>query len=301
MRQAAPELDRYLLGDNPFIGVDHLSQERARERAGRLDTHRIVEVIDTALESGAQGLLFSTHPIMYDVLKAMKRASRAGPLNLYPLLPNTQAYLVVYAEKGMLGLAQHVLAGSSLRAKAKTLARGFSLASMDPIRVVGAYVDMELDILRRNAPDNATLKTVFLHEIFTDLATSFRAGEFIRGYAEHVLDKHHVKPGFATRNFPRFVQFVQESGLALDDIVILTPFNKLGFQMNPSREACERTLSEHCNANVIVMSILASGYLTLHDALDYLKAQKAIRSFVVGASTRAHAAETFRLMRSGLG
>jgi len=302
MPQTTPEIDRYLLGDNPFIGVDHLSQERARERLKWIDTDRIVEVIDTAFASGAQGLLFSTHPIMYDALKRIKARSDSPAFGLYPLLPYAQSYVRTATEKGIIGLAQEVLSRLSWRARAKALAGGaLSLASIDPKGILVRYIDAELDILSRNAPDGATLKSVFLHEILTDLGTSFQAAELIQAYANHILDNYCVKPGFATRNFPKFVGFATASGLRLDQIVILTPFNSAGFQMNPSREACEQTLAQLPDANMIAMSILASGYLRLNDALEYIAKQKAIRSFVVGVSTQAHARETFSQMRSTLG
>jgi len=38
-----------MLGDNPFFGVDHLSHERARQRASRYQTFEgAVKVIETA-------------------------------------------------------------------------------------------------------------------------------------------------------------------------------------------------------------------------------------------------------------
>ncbi len=293
MPQTTPEVDRLLLGDNPLIGVDHLSQERARERLGRLNTGRIVEVIETAFANGAQGFLFSTHPTIYDALKQMKQCGNDTAFGIYPLLPYAQTYVRIATEKGMLGLAQEILSKLTWKAKAKMITAGLSLATADPSAVLRAYIDAELDILNRNVPAAATLKCVLLHEIITDLATSFRTTELIKNYVWHILDEYHVKPGFATRNLTKFVSYAKEIGLNLDQIVILTPFNKVGFQMNPSREECERSLEGLQGSNVIAMSILASGYLGLEDAVEYIKQQESIRSVVVGVSTKDHASETF--------
>jgi hypothetical protein len=301
-KNGTPEIERYLLGDNPFIGVDHLSQERARERLNRLSVKRIVDVIDAAFESGAQGLLFSTHPIIYDALKLMKARSHPTVFGLYPLLPYAQEYVQIATERGVVGLVQEVLSKLTWKGKAEALVGGgLSLASFDPTRVLRTYIDAELDIVLRNAPSSATLKSVFLHEILTDLATSLQATDLIQEYAHHILDKYDVMPGFATRNFVRFAVFAKEIGLKLDEIAILTPFNKVGFQMNPSREACEQTVKQLENANVVAMSILAAGYLSLTDALTYLREYTSIKSFVVGTSNQVHAKETFSQMLSILG
>jgi hypothetical protein len=238
---------------------------------------------------------------MYDALRLMKEKPQSPNISLYPLLPYAQTYARIATEKGVLGLAEEILSKLSWRAKATVIAGGgLSLATMDPAHVLKTYVDAELDIMFGNAPKNATLRSVFLHEILTDLATSFHATELISSYASHIMSKYHVKPGFATRNFTRFVAFAKEIGLRLDDIVILTPFNKVGFQMNPSREACEKTLSELDGGHVIAMSILASGYLNLPEALQYVKGLHGIKSYVVGTSTQTHAKETFSQMKTVL-
>jgi hypothetical protein len=82
---------------------------------------------------------------------------------------------------------------------------------------------------------------------------------------------------------------------AIDEKVIMAPFNKVGFQMNPSREECEEALRE-CKHDVIAMSTLAAGYLKPAEAYEYLFRLPNIRSVVVGVSSKKHAEETFRLL-----
>jgi hypothetical protein len=298
---ASQRLDRYLLGDNPFIGVDHLSHERARQNQNRLNTAKIIKVIDTAMASGAEGLLITTHPVMYDVLDEMKARSNNPAFGLYALLPYAYEYARMATEKGIVGLASEVLSELSLKSKMKALAAGFSLFSMDPDHLLRSYVDVELERLSKKTPSEASLRSILLHEVITDLAVSFEADQLLKAYASHILNEYHVRPGFATRNFARFVAFAEKIGLGLDQIVILTPFNKVGFQMNPSKETCEETLNRLGDVNIIAMSVLASGFLNLSDALQYLKEQGSIKSFVVGVSTETHARETFSQMRKILG
>jgi hypothetical protein len=246
-------------------------------------------------------MLFSTHPIIYSVLRQMKEQSHDRAFGLYPLLPYAQSYVRKATEKGMMGLVKDILSELSWKSKAKAFAAaGLSLATMDPARVLNTYVDTELEILSKNTPKGAVLKTVLLHEVITDLATSFNAHELLSEYAAHVRDEYHVKPGFETRNFSRFVEFAEKNDFPLEQIVILAPFNKAGFQMNPSKEDCERTLDSIPNANIIAMSILAAGFLDLTTALQYLTEHPTLRSFVVGVSSQSHAKETFAQMRTYL-
>ena len=77
----------------------------------------------------------------------------------------------------------------------------------------------------------------------------------------------------------------------LSDIIIMTPFNSIGFQMNPSRQSCEECLSKMNDANVIAMSILAGGYLSLDQATTYIKTLSKLSGVVIGVSTADHAGE----------
>ena len=47
------EMDRILFGDNQFFGVNHFSEEKARQQLARFkDTAAIVEVLDAAYDMG---------------------------------------------------------------------------------------------------------------------------------------------------------------------------------------------------------------------------------------------------------
>ena len=77
----------------------------------------------------------------------------------------------------------------------------------------------------------------------------------------------------------------------------MTPMNPVGFQMHPSREACEEALKSLENTQVVAMSILAAGYLKLPEAVDYLNGLSQIDSVVVGTTQGTHATETFGYLR----
>jgi hypothetical protein len=294
-------LDRILIGDNPFIGVNHLSQERSRAKSSELNTERIARIIQVALESGATGLAFSTHPNMHQVLRYLKEQGYDREFGLYPVIPDATSYVRTASEKGVLGLLTDLFGKMDFAARARSLiSGGVSGLTLSPMRMFRTYLKAEVSILKNVSPKGARLKAIFLHELITDLIVSLELNDLFTMYVKFVRDSLKVFPGFVTRNFARFVDFVSQTGLRMSDIVVLTPFNKMGFQMNPSQEACERSLLRIGNSNIIVMSIMASGHLNLEEATTYLRELPKKLSCVVGVSTESHARETFAYLREKL-
>lgn len=293
-------LENLLIGDNPFIGVSHLSQVAARERVERLRLQQIITIIERAISSGASGFTFSTHPTNLRILKTMKDAGTIkGNFDICPVLPYAEGYVRVTNEKGTIGLLNEVLSQLPLSGKAKLLVDGgLFAATFDTIRMLKAYVDMELARYLSVKPKPAKLRTVLLHEIITDLALSFEARLFFDSFIQHIRAKYDAKPGFVTRNFVRFTNFFQKNGLSLKEVVIMTPFNKIGFQMNPSKKACETCLSNSTEGEVIAISILAGGFFGLDEAIEYLRAFPALSGLALGVSSEQHAVESFTRLRT---
>lgn len=284
-----------LIGDNTFLGVSHLSQERTRDRTDKLKIESILEVICSALSYGATGYTFSTHPINSQILDALRASGEfPGQFDLYPVVPYAEAYVRLANEKGMTGLMNEVLSRLSMQDKAKVLFEGgYSALRLDPVGLFIAYLDAELKGYLSVKPKNAILRGVLLAEVATDLCLGFEGIHLLNKFAQHVRDSYKVLPGFVTYNLPRFVRLFREAGLSLQDVIIMTPFNSLGYQMSPSRDACERSLSSLQQGHVIAMSIMAGGYLDLNEAFDYIRTLPRLSGIAVGVSSTKHAEETF--------
>lgn len=295
-------IDKILLGDNPFIDVDHLSQERSRERKEKLDSRKIARVVDSALTAGAQGLVCSAHPKVKGALDYMREENYPKDFGIYLIVPDAQSYVRLASERGMLGLLNETFGKLNLKGKAKAVVGGgLSALTSNPTRMMKTYLAAEVSLFSKSFPKNARMKSVFLHELLTELIISFRMKNLMEEYIDFVKGSLNVVPGFVTRNFARFVDFASSINVSMQDIVVLAPFNKAGFQMNPTRQECEMKLANLNEANVIAMSILASGYLSLQEALDYIYKLPRPLSCVVGVSSEAHAKETFSYMGSHLG
>jgi len=279
--------------------VSHLSQERARDRTDKLNIESIVEVICSALSCGATGYTFSTHPTNVEVLKALGASGKVPrQFDLYPVVPYAEGYVRLANEKGMTGLVSEILSRLSLSDRAKLVVEGgFSALRLDPAGMLKTYLDAELKGYLSIKPKNTTLQSVLLHEVLTDLCLGLRETGMLNVFAQHVRENYRVRPGFVTYNFPRFIKVFEDEGFSLKDVAVMTPFNSLGFQMSPSRPSCEATLSSLRDGHVIAMSILAGGYLTLDQAIEYMRTLPNISGIAVGASTRQHAQETFKGLR----
>lgn len=289
-----------LIGDNGFIGVSHLSQELARERSEKLDVSAIAEVIEAANSAGASGYTFSTHPINLQVLTALQHSEtlRDG-FALYPVLPYAQGYVRLANEKGMRALVDESLNKLPLMQRAKAVVEtGISAVTLDPVRLLRAYVGVELNSYLSVKPEKSSIRSVLLHEVLTDLCLGLNNLNLLNAFAQFIREQYEVSPGFVTYNLVRFVELFRQEGMALEGVTIMTPFNSIGYQMSPSREASETCLASLSKSNVIAMSLLAGGYLTLNQALEYLQTLPQHVAVAVGASTRQHAEDTFNRLRA---
>lgn len=283
-------IDSIMLGHNQFFGVDHTSQDRARERANRFsDIQKILDIIDFSSSRGVNGLVLSTHlktKYIMEVINSQPKLSSA--LNFYPLVPYAQGYVRKANEKGVIGLLNDVLEPAGTYTKLKILVKGgVSLLCKDILKILGTLIDIELLPFEKS-----NIKAIFLHNVFTDLGLSLKAENMFKFFIDYVNSNYDgAAPAFCTLNFPRLVNQLEEWGV--NNPLIMTSFNKVGFQMNPSREECEKCLREH-NVDVVAMSTLAAGYLKPKEAYDYLFSLPNIKSVVVGVSTVEHAKDTFR-------
>lgn len=285
-------IDPILIGDNPFIGVNHLSSEKGRVSAEKFSNEQqVVDILDYASDLGIRGFVASTHPNLRNVVNYItKNTHLADKINLYPILPYAQGYVIKMTEKGIIGAANDILSPASLKEKAGLFIRGgMGILKKDVYALSKILVDVELLPLKK-----MNIKAVFLHDVFTDLALAMKSKEAFEIFSGHIKDKYNAVPGFVTKNFARLVNQINEWNL--DIPLIMTHFNKVGFQMNPSREECEKAL-ENYKGEVIAMATLASGYLKPKEAFEYIFELPKIKSVVVGVSTKHHAKETFEMLK----
>lgn len=292
-------IDGLILGANPFSGVDHYMQGRARERAVRINERTIETMLEAAYEEGARGFTFSLAENFSRLLEQIRGSTTFRNFNLYPLIPNIGRYHNQLLGGGTAGVVDSLMQDLGWGQKAKAAIRGgWSYVTKNPKQAIRAAIDIEMDNVVRVTGEGSRIVSVFLHEFFTDVALSHGLVDLLSEYCDHLRDSYHVIPGLQTRNFQLLVSRLTEKKTSLEGSVVMAPFNPIGFQMPPSREANERALQVLSNTPVVAISILAGGKLSVKEAAEYLGKFPQIRSVAVGASTSTHIRETFGHLRN---
>jgi len=293
---------KLLVGDNPFHGISHLSQERSRTRGEEMgNVEYLASLVETSLSNGADGFMFSVSEVTLSILRELRNRKAELGFEAYAIVPYAYDYVRMATQKGgVLGLGKKVAKDIVFSGNVRAAALGIKgIVLTDIAAILKTYVLYEVSRIKSSAGKNVRLNSILLHEIVTEMVLALDMDWLVRAYIDF-MRKLNMSPGFETRNFPYLVNKFKEWNIAFKGLTIATAFNKVGFQMNPSKEECEKALVDAEGANVIGMSILAAGYLKPLEAIDYLKFLRNLNGVVIGVSKEHHARETFRLVRERL-
>jgi len=291
-----------LVGDNPFHGISHLSQQRITERGKKITTSSYAaDLVARSIDCGANGFMFSVSDTTLSILRTLK-SYRSNPLNLYALVPYAYEYVRLATHAGGIsGLAKQAAKQIAFSGNFEAAACGIKgILRTDLKELMKAYLAYEISRIHSSAGKKGVLRSVLLHEIITDMALALNLDWLFRLHIDFI-SRDNINPGFETRNFAYLVKKFHEWNIDLTGTIIATPFNSIGFQMNPSKLECEKALSQVPEPNVIAMSILAAGYLTLPQSIEYIKSLPNLKGVVIGVSKEYQASETFQLLKSRLG
>ena len=280
-------MDRVILGDNQFFGINHMSEDKAQAQAERFqELDSIIDVIDIAYDAGIRGFMFNTHDRVAEICDYFRsHPTRYAELRLYPSMPYAYKYANAVNESGLIGaLNQFVLTGTSAGDAASTVARGGMTAiKRDLLDVMRILVDLEMRIFR-----NLNVQAVFLQNIVTDLLLGFGVGDIFSTFNSHVRNRYGVDAAFNTMNMPALVELLERSDI--HNPIVCSSFNKIGYLMSPDVATYEETLAR-ARFRPMAMSILASGAVPVKDAIKYV-VDAGVESIVFGASSRNHIIDT---------
>ena len=284
-------MDKVLFGDNQFFAISHLSDERARAQAMRFrTTESVIKVLDEAYDVGVRTFMCTTH----DRISAICDHMRANPakydgFKIHPCMPYAHKYANAVTELGTVEALKKFMPGSMLG----TIARGgMALATRDVTGIMKILVDAEMKMFR-----GIETPVIFLQNVVTDLLLGLRMYTFFKAFADYVREKYKAEPGFITMNLPALAQALQTAGV--DNPVVCSSINKVGFRMSGGRELYEKTLTEG-RFQAIAMQVLAAGAIPPAEAIDYVCSLPNIRAVLFGASSRAHIKQTKELIESRL-
>ena len=284
------QLDKVILGDNQFFGINHRSQEKAEEmlkRFGNIDN--IFEVYDNAFDCGVKAVMLNSNDkavAICDRFRANK--SKYGDITWYPSIPYAYKYANMVNELGIFPAINEVLfKGNSAGGVLSMIGKGASIVlTKDAMKMMEMLIDVEYKMFR-----DLNVKVFFLQNIITDLLLGYGIKDVFEHFADYVRKKYKVTPGFVTLNMPYLKGKLEEWGV--EDVVICSSINAAGFNMHPSKEEYEKVIAANdpSKYQLMAMNVLASGSITVEQSFDYINNLN-LQSVVFGASSKGHIRST---------
>ncbi len=286
-------IDRIVFGDNQFFGINHMSQDKAQERAERFaKLDNVMAVYDHAVEAGIEGIMLNSNDRAKGICDRFRaEPEKYGHLRWYPSIPYPHKYAAMVNDKGMVGAVQEILfAQGTKSAFGKMLKGGMAVATLDAVKLMKMLVDQEMEIYH-----DLDVRVVFLQNIIVDLMLGYDVAEPFVAYCEHIRKKYGAYPGLITQNLPFLRAKLIEWGI--EDVVICASINKIGYLQSPGVAEYEAVLAENDGDKypVMAMSTLASGAVPPVDAYDYINRLN-VQSVVFGASSPGNIRQTVSLI-----
>ena len=273
-------MDRLLLGDNQFFGVNHMSEEKARAQSMRFQNiQAIIEVLDTAHEEGIRTFMCTTHERVGQICDHWRsHPDRYGDYSFFPCMPYAHKYANAVTDYGMLGAIRHFLPDEGLLDAA--MRGGMSLLKKNIDGITTLLIDAEMKMFRG-------LKTpvIFLQNVVVDLLLGLNFREAFRIFSDHVKARYDAEPGFITMNMPRLLDMLAEVGV--EDPIVCSSINKIGFRMCGGIDTYLEYMKTH-RFRPIAMSVLASGAIPPQEAFEWVCGLPNLEAIVFGASRRGN-------------
>lgn len=285
-----PEKSKLILGHNSFFGINHADYEKGKNTSEQFINNykKIIEIIDFAKMKGLNNFMISTLDESKYLIDEFEKSNLLKEMNFYVLLPYINKYVRKSNEIGLIGIIKEQLTKASLKENLKhSLNLSTYFLDFDFKKILTSLVEIELQTFER-----VNKKIIILHDALTDILLSLKRIDIFEYFVELIEDKYKCQAGFATKNFVDLDNLFRKLSI---NTTILTHANQIGFNMNPGKSQVENSFKTTSN-KIILMSVLASGYLKPEIALKYVK-NLGLSDFelVIGSSRKEHIAEIISL------
>ena len=281
-------MKRILFGDNQFFGINHFSEEKARQQAMKFqDIEAILDVLQSALKAGVCGFMCTTH----DTVSRIADEVRSNPaqwdgFTFYPGMPYAHKYANAVTELGYMGALRKFIPSGGM---VDTLARGTrAVLGKDVDSVMSMLIDAEMKMF-----DGLETPVIFLQNVVTDLILGLGANDVFASFADYIKRRYNAKVGFFTMNLPRLLEALQAAGI--ENPIVCANVNKAGFRMSGGIDAYREATRKY-PAQVIAMSVFASGGIDPREAIEWVVGEPYVKSIVFGASSRRNIENTVSLV-----
>ena len=284
------QLDKIILGDNQFFGINHRSQEKAEEMLKRFgNINNIFEVYDNAFECGVKAVMLNSNEKAMAICDRFREnKAKYGDIAWYPSIPYAYKYANMVNELGIFpAINEAIFKGNTTKGVLSMMAKGVTMAvTKDALKLMEMLIDVEYKMFR-----DLNVKVFFLQNIITDLILGYGIKEVFEHFCEYLRKKYKVTPGFVTLNMPYLKSKFEEWGI--EDVVICSSINAAGFNMHPSKEEYDKVIAANdpSKYQLMAMNVLASGSITVKESFDYINSLN-VQSVVFGASSKNHIQST---------
>lgn len=282
-------MDRIYFGDNQFFGINHMSEDKARQQMMQFqDIHAIAATLHSAYTLGVTGFACTTHERIAELIELIKtEPEKWKGLQFFPGMPYAHKYANAITEHGYIdALRQFLPAGGLL----DTIKRGGkALVSGDVEGIMTLLIDAEMKMF-----SGMETPIIFLQNVVTDLILGLGFFDAFRMFADHVKDTYKAEPGFFSMNLPMLLPALASVGV--NNPIISANVNKVAFRMSGGIEAYREATKKH-PARVIAMSVLASGAITPREAIEWVMNEPYVESILFGASSARNIANTVEIIR----
>lgn len=285
-------MDKVLFGDNQFFAVNHLSDEKSREQAIRFkDDASIIRVLDQAIDTGITTFMCTTHDRIGNICNHLRaNPEKYSNFKIFPCMPYAHKYANAVTELGIIGTVKQYVPGNVFSTFTKG---GVAYLNKDFIKLMEIFIDAEMKMFKDiNTP------VIFIQNVVVDLILGLGLNDVFKEFDSYIRKKYNAEPGYITMNLPALLNALNSVGI--ENPIICSSINKIGFRMSGGIEIYERYLTEK-TFRPIAMQVLAAGALRPKEAIEYLSRFPRIESVLFGASSKAHIQETRELIEKYLG
>jgi len=289
-------IDKVVFGDNQFFGINHMSQEKAQQLSEKFyDIYSIIDIYQFAINSGIRAIMLNSNDRAREICTHfIENKSKFPELNWYPSIPYPHKYANLISEKGIVPTINEILLkdNSKLGVLGMVAKGGAAVLGRDAVRLLQILIDIEMKIF-----NGLNVKVIFLQNVITDLLLGYEVKELFYEFCKHIRKRYNAIPGFITMNMPMLKAKLYEWDI--EDVVICTSFNKIGYLMSPNVETyIESALkNDSSKYQLMAMSTLASGAIPPKEAFDFINIQN-IQSVVFGASSKDHIEQTISILKN---
>ena len=261
-----------------------MSEDKARAQALQFqDINEVFKTLDAAYDEGIRTFMCTTHDRVEEICNHVRAHSdRYHGYEFYPCMPYAHKYANAATEEGVLGALKKFAPDGAMWGAA--VRSGFSLVGKDISGITRLLVDAEMQMFK-----GLRTPVIFLQNVVVDLLLGLGLTEPFAVFSEHIRKKYNAEPGFITMNMPLLLDVLDE--LKIDNPIVCSNMNKIGFRMCGGLEAYEEALRKR-RFRAIAMSVFASGAIPPNEAISWVCAQPNVEAIVFGASSRSNIRST---------